>query len=257
MKIAENIYWVGAVDWDIRNFHGYSTPRGSSYNAYLIIDDKITLIDSVKEAFSGEMLDRIRGVIDPARIDYIVSNHAEMDHSGSLPALLEIAPKAEIITSVNGEKNLRRHFKKDWRFRAVKSGEKLKIGKRTLTFIHTPMLHWPDNMVTYDEYDKILFSNDAFGQHIASAQRYDSELGWQSVRADAQKYYANILMPFCAQVQKILPAVASLSAEMICPSHGVIWKKFIPGIIKEYGEWSSGAGVAKAVIVYDTMWGST
>ncbi len=257
MKIAENIYWVGAVDWDIRNFHGYSTPRGSSYNAYLIIDDKITLIDSVKETFSGEMLERIRGVIDPSRIDYIVSNHAEMDHSGALSELLEIAPKAEIITSVNGEKNLKRHFKQEWKFRAVKSGETLNIGKRILTFIHTPMLHWPDNMVTYDAADKILFSNDAFGQHIASTQRYDSEIGWQSVRAEAQKYYANILMPFSGQAQKILPAVASLSAETICPSHGVIWKKFIPEIIKEYGEWSSGVSEAKAVIVYDTMWGST
>ncbi|MEA2081943.1 MAG: FprA family A-type flavoprotein [Elusimicrobiota bacterium] len=257
MKITENIYWVGAVDWDIRNFHGYSTPRGSSYNAYLIIDDKITLIDGVKEKFSEEMFDRIRGIIDPARIDYIVSNHAEMDHSGSFPALLEIAPAAEIITSVNGEKNLKRHFKKNWKFKVVKSGETLSIGKRTLSFIHTPMLHWPDNMVTYSAQDKILFSNDAFGQHIASAERYDYEIGRQSVCADAQKYYANILMPFSGQVRKTLPAVSALPLEMICPSHGVIWKKFKGTIIKDYGAWSAGAGEKKAVIVYDTMWGST
>jgi flavorubredoxin len=176
VQIAENIYWVGAIDWNIRSFHGYSTPRGTTYNAYLIIDEKITLVDTVKHYLFDEMVARISYLIDPAKIDYVISNHVEMDHSGGLPRLMTLAPKAKIIASVNGEKGLKAHYKGNWNFNVVKSGETLSLGKRSLTFVHTPMVHWPDNMVSYLPEDKILFSNDAFGQHIATSERFDDQI---------------------------------------------------------------------------------
>ena len=166
IEIKPNVYWVGGIDWDLRNFHGYLTQRGTTYNAYLIMDEKIVLVDTVKHYLFEEMLSRIKDICDPSKIDYIVSNHVEMDHSGSLPKILELVPNAKVITSTKGEKGLRRHFKKDWDFQVVKSGDTLNIGKRTLHFVHTPMVHWPDNMVTYIPDDKLLLSNDAFGQHI-------------------------------------------------------------------------------------------
>jgi flavorubredoxin len=257
VKIKENIYWVGGIDWDIRNFHGYLTQRGATYNAYLIIDEKITLVDTVKHYLFDEMLARISALVDPAKIDYIISNHVEMDHSGGLPRLMEIAPGAKIITSPNGEKGLKVHYKKDWDFRVMKSGETLNIGKRNLTFVHTPMVHWPDNMTSYLAEDKILFSNDAFGQHIATSERFDDELPLDILLEEAGKYYANIVMPYGPQVQKALEAVAGLDIEIIAPSHGIIWRHSIPHIIKEYQKWSGNETDNKAVIVYDSMWNST
>lgn len=257
VKLKEGIYWVGAIDWNIRNFHGYSTQRGTTYNAYLIVDEKITLIDTVKYHFVDEMLDRISEVIDPADIDYVISNHVEPDHSGSLPEILAIAQKATVITSPNGEKGLRAHYKEDWNFHVAKMGEVLNIGQRNLTFVHTPMVHWPDNMVTYLAEDKVLFSNDAFGQHIASSERFADELPLGIVLEEAQKYYANIVLPYGAQVNKALGALAGLELAVIAPSHGVIWRSNISTIISEYENWCSNITEKKAVIVYDTMWNST
>jgi flavorubredoxin len=257
VKIKENIYWVGGIDWDIRNFHGYLTQRGATYNAYLIIDEKITLVDTVKHYLFDEMLARISALVDPAKIDYIISNHVEMDHSGGLPRLMEIAPGAKIITSPNGEKGLKVHYKKDWDFRVMKSGETLNIGKRNLTFVHTPMVHWPDNMTSYLAEDKILFSNDAFGQHIATSERFDDELPLDILLEEAGKYYANIVLPYGPQVQKALEAVAGLDIEIIASSHGIIWRHSIPHIMKEYQKWSGNETDNKAVIVYDSMWNST
>ncbi|NLI92141.1 MAG: FprA family A-type flavoprotein [Peptococcaceae bacterium] len=257
IKLKEGIYWVGAIDWHIRNFHGYSTPRGTTYNAYLIIDDKITLVDTVKYYLIDEMLDRISDVIDPSEIDYIVSNHVEPDHSGGLPEIMAIAPKATLITSPNGEKGLRAHYKEDWNFHVAKTGEVLNIGKKNLTFVHTPMVHWPDNMVTYLPEDKILFSNDAFGQHIASSERFADELPLGIVMEEAQKYYANIVLPYGAQVKKALGALADLALEVIAPSHGVVWRSDLSSIIGEYEKWCGNATDKKAVVVYDTMWNST
>jgi len=257
IKIKDNIYWVGGIDWDLRNFHGYLTQRGSTYNAYLIVDEKITLIDTVKHYLADEMLERIAGVVDPSKIDLIVSNHVEMDHSGSLPHMMEIAPKAGIITSPNGEKGLEMHYKKGWKMRAVKSGEQLKLGKYTLNFVLTPMVHWPDNMVCYLPEEKLLFSNDAFGQHIATSERFDDEYSLDIILEEAKKYYANIVLPYGAQVKKALEAVAPLAVETIAPSHGIIWRGNIDRILKEYAGWSSNATERKALIVYDTMWKST
>lgn len=257
VEIKPGIYWVGAIDWDLRDFHGYTTNRGTTYNAYLIVDERVVLVDTVKRHLFDEMLSRIKEVVDPAKIDIIVSNHVEMDHSGSLPMMLEAAPDAKLITSVRGEKGLRRHFKKDWDFHAVQSGEELSIGTRTLHFVHIPMLHWPDSMVTYIPEDKLLLPNDAFGQHIATSERFDDEIGWDILREEAAKYYANIILPYNSQARKALDTLSGLEIDMIGPSHGIVWRAFIPKIMEEYEKWSADETEKKAVIVYDTMWGST
>ncbi len=257
VKIKPDIYWVGGIDWKIRNFHGYSTQRGTTYNSYLIIDDKITLVDTVKHYLYDEMMQRIKEIVDPSKIDYIVSNHVEMDHSGSLPKILDVCPNAQVFTSVRGEKGLNLHYNKDLNLNVVKSGETLNIGSRTLHFVHIPMVHWPDSMVTYSPKDKLLLPNDAFGQHIASSERFDDEIDWGILREEAAKYYANIVLPYGGQVQKALEAVKNLDFDMIAPSHGVIWRKNIPKIVKEYKKWSANKTDNRAVIVYDSMWGST
>ena len=256
-EIKPGIYWVGGIDWDIRNFHGYLTQRGTTYNAYLIVDEKIVLVDTVKHYLFDEMLSRIKEIINPTKIDIILSNHVEMDHSGSIGKMLDIVPHARVITSVQGEKGLKRHYKEDWDFHVVKSGDTLNIGARTLHFVHTPMVHWPDSMVTYIPRDKLLLPNDAFGQHIASSERYDDEIEWGILKEEATKYYANIVLPYGKQVQKALAALGGLDIDMIAPSHGIIWRSFIPKILEEYVKWAGNTTEKKALIVYDTMWGST
>ncbi len=257
VEIKKNVYWVGGIDWDLRNFHGYLTQRGSSYNAYLIRGEKNILIDSVKTPLYDQLISRIARIIDPRKIDFIIQNHVEMDHSGSLPRLVEMNPNIVIITSPNGEKGLRLHYKKDWNFRVVQNNETVEIGGRKFQFVHTPMVHWPDNMVTYSPDDRILFSNDAFGQHISSTERFDDELPIGIVYEEAKKYYANIVLPYGKQVQKILPVVDSLSLDLIAPSHGLIWRKNIGEIKRRYAKWAGNETERKAVIVYDTMWKST
>jgi len=256
-EIKPDIYWVGGIDWDIRNFHGYSTNRGTTYNAYLIMDKKITLVDTVKHYLFDEMLSRIKEIVDPTKIEFIISNHVEMDHSGSLQKILELCPKVKVVTSTRGEKGLKRHYKKDWDFHVVKSGDTLNIGKRTLHFVEIPMVHWPDSMVTYSPKDKLLLPNDAFGQHIASTERFDDEIDWGILKEEAAKYYANIVMPYGSQVEKALEALSGLNIDMIAPSHGIIWRSLIPQILKEYTKWARYETDNKALIVYDSMWGST
>ena len=257
VEIKPDIYWVGGIDWKLRNFHGYQTPRGSTYNAYLIKDKKTVLIDTVKHYLFDEMLSRISSIVDPKTIDIIVSNHVEMDHSGCLPKMHDIAPKAKILTSSRGEKGLRQHYGDTLPLEVVPSGGDLSIGKRTLQFVHIPMVHWPDSMVTYSPSDKLLLPNDAFGQHIASTQRFDDNLGWHILREEAAKYYANIVLPYGDQVKKALETLKGLDIDMIAPSHGVIWRSYIPEIIKEYQQWSTYTAKEKAVVIYDSMWGST
>jgi flavorubredoxin len=257
IQIKPDIYWVGGIDWNLRNFHGYSTKRGTSYNAYLIIDKKITLVDTVKHYLFDEMLARIKEIVDPIKIDYIVSNHVEMDHSGSILKILEHYPNATVITSTRGEKGLRLHYKKELNFKVVKSGDTLNIGKRTLHFVHIPMVHWPDSMVTYIPSDKLLLPNDAFGQHIATIERFDDEIEWGILKEEATKYYANIVMPYGDQVKNALDAISSLDIDMIAPSHGIVWRSLIPDILKEYTKWANYETENKALIVYDSMWGST
>ena len=258
-QIVKDIHWTGYIDWDLRNFHGYETPVGSTYNAYLILDEAPVLIDTVKHYGAEEMIDRIKEVIDPAKIKYIISNHTEMDHSGSIDAILKYCPNAEVVCSPKGAQELKRHFKKDWKFKIVNTGDELNIGKRTLSFLLTPMVHWPDSMVTYSAHDKILFSNDAFGQHRASDERYADEVGSDIVFEDAAKYYANIVMPYGNQVLKALEAASKLAIEMICPSHGLIWrtKEDLLEILSLYHKWANYESENKCLIAYDTMWNST
>ncbi len=257
VEIKEGIYWVGAIDWDLRNFHGYLTQRGSTYNAYLIIDEKITLVDTVKVRFYDEMIQRIKKIVDPSKIGCIVSNHVEMDHSGSLPEILRLCPNAIVVTSPNGEKGLKKHYKADWNFKVVNTGDSINIGQRDIQFILTQMVHWPDSMASYVGQDKLLLPNDAFGQHIASEERFDDELDINMVLYEAAKYYANIVFPYGSQVKKALSAVSSLDIDMIAPSHGIIWRKRIGDIISRYQKWSGNETEEKAVILYDTMWNST
>ncbi len=257
VKIKDNIYWVGVIDWNIRNFHGYLTQRGATYNAYLVIDEKVTLIDTAKKGFEGELLSRIKSVIDPAEIDYIIVNHVERDHSSALPAVLAACPKAKVITNAQGDKGLHQHYTGEWDTELVKSGDTLSLGQYELTFVQTPMVHWPDNMVTYLAKEKILFPNDAFGQHYAASARFDEEVPFDTLMQEAGKYYANIVLPFGKQVQKALEAVGGLDIEYICPSHGLIWGKHIPAILEAYQKWSTNTVMEKAVVVYDSMWGVT
>jgi flavorubredoxin len=257
VELKNGIYWVGAIDWNIRNFHGYSTHLGATYNAYLVVGEKVALVDTVKAPFFDQMLERIGEILDPSSIDYLVVNHVEMDHSGSLPRLRETVPGVEILCSSRAEQELRLHYAKDIPLQSVKTGDSLDLGDKSLSFVEIPMVHWPDSMVTYVGEDKVLLPNDAFGQHIASTERFDDELGWHVILPEAAKYYANIVLPYGAQVLKALEAVGGLDIEMIAPSHGVIWRQHIPDILAAYTSWAKGETREKALIVYDTMWGST
>ncbi|MGQ9582197.1 MAG: FprA family A-type flavoprotein [Thermoplasmatota archaeon] len=257
VELKPGIFWVGAVDWDIRNFHGYSTNRGTTYNAYLIIDEKVVLIDTVKRHLFEEMLARISAIVEPSKIDYVVANHVEMDHSGSLPMVLGLAPGARVLCSPQGEKGLSRHYRQRWDLRVVRTGERVATGRRSLVFHLMPMVHWPDSMATYVPEERLLLPNDAFGQHIASTERFDDELDWGVLREEAAKYYANIVLPYSEQVGGALAALSGLKVDMIAPSHGIIWRRGVGDILAEYSRWSSHRTDARAVIVYDTMWGST
>lgn len=257
IEISDNIYWVGAVDWSMREFHGYETSRGSTYNAYLVIDEKITLIDTVKAGFEDELLTRISSVIDPAKIDFIVSSHVEPDHSGGIPVMLRHCPNATIITSApNGVKGLTARYG-ELNYKTVKSGDSINLGKHSLQFVTTPMLHWPDSMVTYCPEAKILFSNDAFGQHFASADRFDDENDLDVVLFEAKKYYANILMPYGKQAHAALSALADFDIRMLATGHGVIWRSHILDILAAYERWSGNEVEDRAVVVFDSMWHST
>jgi len=211
----------------------------------------------VKYYLFEELLKRISAIVDPAKIDYIIQNHIEMDHSGSLPEMKKLCPNAKVIASPKGVEGLQKHFKQDWNFQTVKSGDILELGRRSLHFVQTPMVHWPDNMVSYCPEVKVLFSNDAFGQHIASSERFDDEFPFNILMHEAEKYYANIVLPYGRQVQKALEVVGTLDIETICPSHGLIWRSRISDIIKEYKKWSANEVENKALIIYDTMWKST
>jgi anaerobic nitric oxide reductase flavorubredoxin len=257
--LAEGINWVGVVDWNIRDFHGYVTRRGTTYNAYLIEDEKIALIDTVKHVFSNELLRKICEVTDLEKIDYLVINHVEMDHSSSLPIIAKEAKNATIIASQRGKDAIIEHYGQDFNIQTVKTGDELKLGKRTLRFVEAPMLHWPDSMFTYVVEDKILMPNDAFGQHYASFERFDDEVDPHVLTEEATTYYANILMPFAPLITRKIQEVIQMGIPiaMIAPSHGIIWRSDPSKIIKAYLDWSTSISRNKVVIVFDTMWGST
>ncbi len=259
VEIAKGIYDVGVNDWNIRDFHGYSTNFGTSYNAFLIVDEKIALVDTVKKEFADELLNNISRIVDPKKIDYVVSNHTEMDHSGGLPRVMHrVGEDKPLYCSRMGAKNHRRHFSQKWNYRAVTTGDELSLGKRTLMFLETRMLHWPDSMFSYLKEDKILFSSDAFGQHYAGWEKFDDVIG-DAIMPHAKKYFANILLLYSPLILKLVDKVGELGLEfnMICPDHGVIWRKDPGKIINAYVQWSNQQTEKKAVVIYDTMWHST
>jgi len=264
IEIKPDIYWVGAIDWAVRDFHGYVTPNGTTYNNYLVLDEQITLFDTVKHDFSDVTIGNIRSLIDPSKIKNIVINHIENDHVTSIGDIMHLAPYATIYISERGKKGLDRFFDTSaWNIKIVKTGDTLNIGKRTLLFLETPMLHWPDSMMTYIKEDKLLISQDAFGQHYASAARFDDEFTTcfsVSELEDAIKdYYANILMPFGTLIKTKIAEIQKLGIEidMIAPDHGIIWRKDPSKIINMYLNMADGKADLRVVIIYDTMWHST
>jgi flavorubredoxin len=259
IKVTDNVYWVGAIDWTIRDFHGYTTPHGSTYNAYLVIADDITLIDTVKAPFKDEMIARIKSVVDLSKIKYIISNHSEMDHSGCLPEVIDLIKPEKVFASIIGVKTLKELFHDQHEIIPVKDGETLSLGNMELTFMETRMIHWPDSMFTYLAKDELLFSQDAFGMHLATLERFADEIPAATLEYEAATYYANIVLPYSPIVLKALEKVAAsgLKIKIIAPDHGPIWRKDFGLIIELYKKWASQKPTAKAVVVYGTMWHST
>ena len=261
IQIKNDICWVGAVDWNVRNFHGhtYTTKKGTTYNAYLIVDEKIALVDTVYGPFAGELIDRIREIVPPEKIDYVIANHVETDHSGALPEVMKLCPKARVLGTAKCKEGLYRNYYRDWDFQIVKTGDKLKLGNRTLAFLEAPMIHWPDSMFTYCPEEALLMPNDAFGQHFATNRLFDDEVDMCALMDEALKYYANILWPLGPIILKKIEEVLKMGIPIktIAPSHGIIWRKDPGKILSAYVEWTKNLTKKKVVIVYETMWGAT
>jgi len=261
-KIKNNVFWVGKIDWELRKFHGneYSTHRGSTYNSYLIKEEKNVLIDTVWMPFSKEFVKNLSKEIDLDKIDYVIANHAEIDHSGALPELMEHIPNTPIYCTANGVKSLKGHYHKDWNFQVVKTGDTLDLGNdKQLVFVEMKMLHWPDSMACYMTNDNILFSNDAFGQHYASEFMYNDLVDQNELFTECIKYYANILTPFSSLVDKKIKEVLSLNLpiDIIATSHGVIWRDNPTQIVEKYLAWANNYQENQITILYDTMWDGT
>lgn len=261
IKVKNNVHWVGKIDWELRKFHGneYSTHRGSTYNAYLVKEEKVALVDTVWRPFSEEFVDNLIKEIELDKIDYVIANHAEIDHSGGLPELMRHIPDTPIYCTKNGIKSLKGHYHKDWNFNAVKTGDRLSLGQKELIFVEAPMLHWPDSMFCYLTEDNILFSNDAFGQHYASEYMFNDLVDQNELFEECIKYYANILTPFSPLVTKKIEEFLSLQLplDIICTSHGIIWRDKPEQIVEKYLDWAKGSQENQITIIYDTMWNGT
>jgi flavorubredoxin len=259
--VKNNVYWVGKIDWELRKFHGdeLSTHRGSSYNSYLIKEDKVALIDTAWKPFAKEYVENLQSEIDLKKIDFVIANHGEVDHSGSLPELMRLIPDTPVYCTANGVRSLKGQYHQDWNFKIVKTGDRLSLGSKELVFIEATMLHWPDSMMCYLTGDNILFSNDAFGQHYASDLMFNDLVDQNDLWAEAIKYYANILVPFSNLVTKKINEVLALNLPLdyICTSHGIIWRDNPAQIIKKYLEWADNYKENQITIIYDTMWEST
>jgi anaerobic nitric oxide reductase flavorubredoxin len=256
------VFWVGKVDWELETFHGeeLTTHHGSTYNSYLIQEEKTVLIDTVWKPFASEFVNNLASEIDLKQIDYIVANHGEIDHSGALPELMRLIPDTPIYCTANAVKSLKGMYHEDWNFNVVKTGDKLDIGNgKELVFVEMPMLHWPDSMAAYLTGDNILFINDAFGQHYATEMLYNDLVDQCDLFQEAMKYYANILTPFSAVLKRKLQEIASLGLpiEIIATSHGVIWRDNPLQIVEKYAEWADNYQENQITIVYDTMWNGT
>ena len=258
--LGERVHWVGAIDWALRTFHGYATPRGSTYNAFLVRGgEKTALIDTVKAPFKEEMLSRIAKVMPPGEIDYIVSNHAEMDHSGALPEMIELVKPEKVVASAAGVKALAQHFEGLQGITAVGDGDTLDLGGLTLHFTETKMLHWPESMVTWTPEERILFSQDIYGSHLATGERFDDEVDQAVLDQEAAKYYANIVMPYGKAATKAVEKIGGLDIDwkIVACDHGPMWRTRIKDIFERYHAWGDRKRTRKAIILYDTMWGST
>ena len=258
VSVRDRIDWVGYVDFNIRDFHSYDTRRGATYNAYLVRDEKTALIDAVKAPYAEQLLRNVGELCDPAAIDFVVCNHAEPDHASALPEVLRAAPNAELVCDKKCKAALDLyHDTSGWKFRIVATGDEIVLGGRTLRFVETPMVHWPESMFTYVPEERLLFSMDAFGQHYATSQRFDDEVPLDLLLYEAKQYFANIVTPYGKQVEKCLAGAAELPIDMIAPSHGLIWRTN-PGVILDaYRDWAACRPRAKVLVVYDTMWEST
>lgn len=260
VEILKDIFWVGAIDWNVRDFHGYSTPKGTTYNAYLVKDDKVALFDTVKKPFSRDLAENIARIIDPKKIDYLIVNHVEMDHSGAVPEIIDLIQPEKVFCSPMGKKALIEHYRReDWPFEVVEGGKSISLGRKTVDFLETRMLHWPDSMMSYLREPRLLVSSDGFGQHWATSERFDDEVNLDDLLGHAAKYYANILLLYSPLVQKLIARVQELklAIDMIAPDHGLIWRGNPGRIVDAYNEWSLQKGKNKAIIIYDTMWQST
>lgn len=260
-KINDHITYVGKIDWELRKFHGeeYSTQKGSSYNSYLIRDEKTVLIDTVWRPYGKEFVESLKQEIDLQKIDYIIMQHSEPDHSGALPYLMQEIPNTPIYCTASGKKIIQGHYHQNWNFVEVKTGDRLNLGLREITFIEAKMLHWPDTMFSYLSGDNILFSNDGFGQHYASEYMYNDLVNQDEIATESMKYYANILTPFSKMVVGKINELEKLALpiEMICPSHGILWRDNPMQIVKKYMEWATDYHENQVTIIYDTMWNST
>lgn len=258
VPLADGVDWVGHVDWTVRDFHGYRTARGSSYNAYLVRGEKTALVDSVRAPYAGGLVGRVAALAPGGVIDYVVCNHAEPDHSGSLPAVMAAFPGAALVCNARCLEALSLHYDvSGWRTRVVSDGETLSLGGRTLRFLDTPMVHWPESMATYLQEDRILFSMDAFGQHIASSERFDDQLPLHEVVDAARTYYANIVAPHGRPVAAALGKLGVLGAATIAPAHGVAWRGHVGEIVGLYRDWAAAKARRKVVVLFRSMWGST
>jgi len=257
-EIADDVYWVGAIDWAVRDFHGYLTGRGTTYNCFLLLGEKVTLIDTVKASFADEMLARIASVVEPQRIDYVISNHAEPDHAGALGEVIRAASPEKVFASEMGVMALARNFALE-SIEKVADGQRLSLGGRDVTFVETPMCHWPESMVCYLHDREILFSQDGFGMHLAGYERFADEVDQALLDEEAAKYYANILLPMSSAVTMTVSRIAEMGIglKMIAPDHGPIWRSEPMRIVEKYAAWARQERTAKAVVIYDTMWGST
>ena len=256
--LRDGIDWVGYVDWTIRDFHSYVTSRGATYNSYLVRDEKTALIDTVKAPFVNYLLQQVAALTNLAEIDYVVCNHAEPDHSSALPQVMAAMPQATLVCSTKCKDILGAYYDTSgWKIQTVSTGDTISLGKRTLHFIETPMVHWPESMFTYVPEEQLLFSMDAFGQHYASAHRFDDEVNMCEVMEEAKKYYASIVMLYGKQISKVLEAAAGLEIEMIAPSHGIIWRSHVSDIVSAYKEWVTCKPKPKVPVIYDSMWEST
>lgn len=260
-RVTDKVTWVGKIDWELKKFHGdeLSTMEGSSYNSYLIRDKKTVLIDTVWGPYDTEFVNRLKEEIDLKKIDYIVMNHNESDHSGTLPALMREIPNTPIYCTKKGESILRGLYHQDWNYVNVKTGDELEIGDSKLVFVEASMLHWPDTMMTYMTGDNILFSNDVFGQHYASEMLYDDMDDISKLLHEAEKYYTNIITPFSTFVTKKLAEVQgmNLKIDLVAPSHGIIWRENIGLIMDLYAKWANNYQEDQITLIYDTMWQST